>query len=481
MLIFNDNLIKNTMFKNILCALGMSLLLLSSCDSYLESETYNSIDSQDAFKTVDDIKAARNGLYRNLGQDEFCGTNILALGDFASDIAVADGSSGHYVSINTYSVGDYDSEFQDTWEYGYIVINTSTQALLAIDNLLTDASLTDAVKNELNLYKAEIHGLRALAYFHLVNVFGLPYGTDSNPHGGLVLMSDKAILPMENVSRSSVEETYEQILTDISSSLKAYELTSTKTNGFYFNEAAVNALKARVLLFMGNDQLAIDAATQSLTLRGVKEMNEEGYLGMWKSLTLSDEEIFSIAKSEDDNLSANSLNTLYGSYGGKLTSSLVADFNENDYRLKLINMDDFHPKKFDGIESSASTSNIPQFRVSEMKLIIAEASARLDLLDDAREALLFTAKRNYEIVSVTDLPTTKDALLAFIAKERKREFFQEGHRFYDARRTGELITVSNGKYENFDVQKFVYPIPADEINSGYKCEQNENWFDNLPQ
>jgi len=468
------------MMKKIFSVLSLSLLLFTSCDSYLESETYNQIDSGAAFKTVDDIKAARNGLYYQLGQYRFCGKNVIAIGDFASDISVADGSSGHFVSINNYTVADPDTEFQEVWEYGYKVVNGVTKMLPAIDELLKDKDLTASDRDELYLYKAEAFGLRALAYFHMVNIFGLPYGTDNNVHGGLVLMTTSAILPEENVSRSSVVETYAQIEADIQGSIDAFEETSIKRNGFYFNEAGVNALKARVLLYMGKDVEAIAAANNALTLRGVKEMNEEGYLNMWKSLTISDEEIFTIVKSEDDNLSSNSLNTLYGAYGGTVYEGLIADFAATDFRKKLID-DKYHPQKFDGIESSAATSNIPLFRVSEMKLIVAEASAKLNLLDNSREALLFVAKRNSAIETETDLPATKELLLSFIALERKREFFQEGHRWYDARRTTELITVSNGKYANYDVSKFVYPIPADEINSGFKCEQNENWFDNLPE
>lgn len=467
--------------RNILCILSISLLLFTSCDSFLESDTYNQIESENAFKSVSDIKAATNGIYYQLGSYRLCGNNVIAIADFASDISVADGSSGHYVRINNYTVAESDSEFEQVWQYGYKIINTSTKMFQSIDMLLNDESSTDADKNELNLYKAEGYGIRALTYFHLVNIFGLPYGTNANPHGGVVLMDDVAIEPEEDVSRNSVSETYDQILRDIADAEAAYALTTQDRGGFYMNEAALYALKARVLLYMGDYDDAIIAATKSLDLKGVKEMKEEDYIAMWGSLTLSDEEIFSIVKSEDDNLSANSLNTLYGSYGGSVYTGLLSDFAETDYRLKLINTSNLHPMKFDGIESSAATSNIPQFRVSEMKLIIAEASAKLDLLPDAKDALLFTAKRNSAIMDVDDLPADKEGILAFISKERKREFFQEGHRWYDVRRTGELISVANGKYTDYDVSKFVYPIPSDEINSGYKCEQNDGWYDNLPQ
>jgi hypothetical protein len=91
---------------------------------------------------------------------------------------------------------------------------------------------------------------------------------------------------------------------------------------------------------------------------------------------------------------------------------------------------------------------------------------------------MFTAKRDKDIQSADDLPSTASDLLAFISEERIREFFGEGHRFYDARRMGDL--VSGDQFQNWDIQKFVFPIPAAEINTGMGCEQNTNWSDALP-
>ena len=115
-----------------------------------------------------------------------------------------------------------------------------------------------------------------------------------------------------------------------------------------------------------------------------------------------------------------------------------------------------------------------------MYLIIAECEARQNNITEAQNALLFTAKRNSAITSVANLPTTKDALLTFINDERIRELYLEGFRWFDARRQGLKITVAT-TITNFDIAKFVYPIPADEINAGFGTEQNEGWEDNLPE
>lgn len=36
-------------------------------------------------------------------------------------------------------------------------------------------------------------------------------------------------------------------------------------------------------------------------------------------------------------------------------------------------------------------------------------------------------------------------------------------------------------YENFDIAKFVFPIPADEINADACTQQNEGWNNYLPK
>ncbi|MFA8435171.1 MAG: RagB/SusD family nutrient uptake outer membrane protein [Marinifilaceae bacterium] len=465
------------MKKTIYTLLFSAALIFGGCDSFLDVEPQQKIPAEDAYNKVSDAKAALNGLYNLLGQNEFAGTDVIAIGDFAADMSKADGSSGHFVAVNDYTVAEYTAEVEDVWEYGYSIISGATSLLMNIDELV--AKYPTEV-DEIILYQAQAYGIRAYAYFLLVNLYGLPYGTDSNPHGGLVLMDEEPIPTETTVSRSSVKETYALILKDIKASMTAFSKTSGSLDQFYMNVAAVNALASRVSLFMGDFKGARDYAVEALSIRGVTELSATQYVSMWQSTALTNEDIFTIAKTTDDNLSANSLNTLYGSYGGALTASLISDFAETDIRLGLINTDNNHPKKFDGIPSSAATSNVPQFRVSEMKLNIAEAEANLDHLDEARKALLFTAKRNTAIKVEADLPAEKSDLLAFIAKERKREFFCEGHRWFNARRTGELINVKNDKVTGYDVAKFVYPIPADEINSGYGCEQNEGWSNALP-
>lgn len=455
----------------------VTAIVWGGCDSFLETEPKQQIPQGDAYKSPADADVALNGIYNQLGNYRFAGNYVISIGDFCADISLADGSSGHFVAMNTYSFADTSGELSSVWGYGYKIISGTTALLSKIDELVKNYP-----SEAENLYKikAQAYGIRAYVYFKMVNIFGLPYGTDNNPHGGLVLMESEPIPLFQDVSRESVVKTYELIDRDIKNAKEAFSKGGQQLNQYYMNEAAVYALSARVALFKKDYGNAKADANKALALRKSKGVSNEDYqLKIWSSTAISEEDIFTIVKSSDDNLSANSINTLYGSYGGTVINSFIADFADTDIRKKLIKGQ--RPMKFAGIPGAAAVNNIPQFRVSEMYLILAEVKANESDIAGAAEDLLYTAKRNTAITTVADLPKTKEDILAFIAKERKREFFQEGHRLFDVRRTGEIINVVDDTYKNFNAQKFVFPIPADEINSGFKAEQNEGWFNNLPK
>lgn len=469
--------------KYIMLFAGVSLSL-TSCD--FDVDNYQEIPIEDAYNTVQDVQNGLNGAYHALGTYRFYGKNVVAVGDFAADISQGNSSTGHYYAFGQYTISETTGELKEIWDYGFKITDRCVRTINGGKGVISrknELFLSDEDVADVYLYMSQSYSLKALATFTMANIFALPYqkGRDNL---GLPLLTDKPLEAFEKIDRSSVGQTYDLILQDIQSAkdmlAQAENLAEVSLSAFYMNEAAIYALEARVNLFMGNDGAAKTAAEKAIALKGTADdkPGNETYVSMWSSLSITEEDIFTICKTENDNLSANSINTLYGSYRGALQSSVAAQFGANDIRKALINGS--HPMKFDGLPTSAATSNIPVFRKSEMYLTIAEIEARAGNITDAQNALFYTAKRDLDIDAATDLPATKEALLDFIAKENIREFFQEGHRFYNARRTGEKITVA-GSIPNFDASSFVYPIPADEINAGFCTQQNEGWASNLPK
>lgn len=457
----------------------LTMALASCSDDYFDVRMDQNKTSETSFNTAKDVKNGLMGAYYALGNYRFYGRNVVALGDMAADIANADASSGHFVTLNTYQVTDTEEDLDDIWNYGYKVIDRCMRTINGAEKVLA-AGVTQDEEIAINSYLSQCYALRALATFTLTNIFGLPYqANQTNDQLGVILIKDKPFTVNDKVSRSSVEDCYALVLDDIEKAKALYQ-DEEEMNGapqFYFNLAAIYALEARVNLFMGNYPAAAVAAKNAITARDSEGVKNADYAAMWTSNAITAEDIFTITKTVDDNLSANSLNTLYGSYGASVSSTLSSKFQATDCRAAVLSKEQY---KYCGLAGDKSVSNIPVFRLSEMYLILAECEVHQNNLTNAQSALLFTAKRDSNISSEADLPATKTGLLDFINDERVRELYLEGFRWFDARRQGLKITVAT-TIANYDVAKFVYPIPADEINSGFGAEQNAGWEDNLPE
>lgn len=461
--------------------LSCSIALVStSCD--FETSSYVNIDSENAYTNAKDITNGVTASYRTLGTYRFYGMNIPAMGDMSTDIS-AGRSAGHYVAFSSWTILDTQVELEEVWDYGYKLVNNTTRTIIGGKKLL-DENVAGTSTIEMGI--AESYALRALAYHTLVNYFALPYHEGAG-NLGLPLLEDKVLEKGEPIERATIGNTYTLILSDIADAKQylanAISHGATAKNAFYMNEAAIYALEARVKMSMHDFTGAKSAAEKALQLKSATDISDAKYIEMWSNLDISDEDIFTIAKSADDNLSANSINNLYRSYQAEVKSTLTDVFNKtSDIRYTQL-ISGNHPKKFDGIEGSLNTNNIPVFRVAEMYLIIAEIEARANNVTPAQQALFHTARRDASITTSTNLPSTQSTLIDFISKEYMREFFQEGVRYFYLRRTNELITVGYGSnaVSNFNISKFVYPIPAAEINAiGGVYQQNEGWANALP-
>ncbi|MDR0430424.1 MAG: RagB/SusD family nutrient uptake outer membrane protein [Tannerellaceae bacterium] len=470
--------------KHIFKLLIASVLLISfaGCDDFLSFDPSGALGEDAAFTRAKDIENALNGAYYTLGTYRLYGRDVVALGDIAADNAWMTGSSGHFDQIYKYTVNTDSGDLLDIWSYGYYLLDRCTRLIKAGNEMLA-TDISDKDKTSIKKSIAQAYALKALSHFTLVNIFGLPYSEANKGSLGVVIIDEEVVPAFSDVSRSTVEQVYAQILKEISLARQNIQLTDKK-DVFHFNEVSLFALEARVKLYMKDYAGAISAAKDAIAKReGALVMNADSYVNMWFDIVATSEDIFTIGKTVDSNLSSNSLNTLYGSYNGKATSGLINIFEKKDMRLGLFGDgtgEQIRALKFDGLSSSRATSNIPVFRLPEMYLIIAESKAQLGE-SDAVDYVYEIAKRNPDL-DKSEIPTGKDALLRFISIERRRELFQEGHRWYDLRRTGEIMTREGGNFviSNWDASKFVYPIPAKEVNAS-GLQQNDGWNNALPK
>lgn len=471
-------------------------LAVSSCD--FDTELQQNVDTADAFNKVQDVTNGTTGAYQALAYYPFLGNYAIAFGDFAGGLANGSASSGHFYSVSYWSVSDTDEEMEGIWQYGFKVVDAAVRTINGADALLAaNPDMSDDDKATIYYNVSQCYALRALAYFTMTQYFCYPYSKGADQKG-LPIVKDKPVEAFQNATRASLGDTYSFMLDDIAKALEYNEAAgSPSPQYFYLNKAAIYALKARVCLYMGNYADAEAAAKKAIELKGKGNAtytdltpNNETYLTMWASLNPSDEDIFTLSKTTDDNLSANALNTLWGSYYGKVSTYGQSFFSDTDVRAQLIGVVDSNSPasmKWQGIESSQATSNIPIFRKSEMALIIAECEARNGNISEAQKYVGYTAKRDSQYAAedgscdLSKLPTDKDALLEFIWKENTREFLGEGHFYSEARRLDKTVTVMAGTCTTFRPANFVFPIPAAEINAGFMKDQNTGWEDGLPE
>lgn len=471
-------------------------LAVSSCD--FDTELQQNVDTADAFNKVQDVTNGTTGAYQALAYYPFLGNYAIAFGDFAGGLANGSASSGHFYSVSYWSVSDTDEEMEGIWQYGFKVVDAAVRTINGADAILAaNPDMSDDDKATIYYNVSQCYALRALAYFTMTQYFCYPYSKGADQKG-LPIVKDQPVEAFQNATRASLGDTYSFMLDDIKKALEYNEEAGSPSLQYFFlNKAAIYALKARVCLYMGNYADAEAAAKKAIELKGKGNAtytdltpNNETYLTMWASLNPSDEDIFTLSKTTDDNLSANALNTLWGSYYGKVSTYGQSFFSDTDVRAQLIGVVDSNSPasmKWQGIESSQATSNIPIFRKSEMALIIAECEARNGNIAEAQKYVGYTAKRDSQYAAedgscdLSKLPTDKDALLEFIWKENTREFLGEGHFYSEARRLDKTVTVMAGTCTTFRPANFVFPIPAAEINAGFMKDQNTGWEDGLPE
>lgn len=481
-------MIGGTKMKNrylYIIAFVLMIVGLSSCS--LNETPYDATDTGDSYKTLTDVRNGMNGAYYALGQYEFLGNYAICLSDMCAGVSTGSAASGHMLDYSNFTFAESASELEDMWNYGFKVIDRTTRTIKGAKQLIAAGSISDL--KQANAYLGQCYALKALANYYLVNLFALPYSDANKTSLGLPLVKDEPVDALTKVARSTVDETYTQILSDLTAAESAFANASSVTSAYYMGPMGLKALEARVYMSMGQYDKAEAAAKEAISLKGKGDgtatdvaPSNEGYISMWTSTAISDEDIFTIVKSDNDNLSSNSLNTIYNAYYCTTQKVALKLFADTDIRKNLFvessSAGGTQPTKFRGTATNAAVNNIPIFRKSEMSLIIAECEARIGTVSEAQNYLLYTAKRNTAIQTVGDLPSTSADLLQFISQERIREFFEEGHRFYDARRMGDKINADN--YSGFDIQKFVFPIPEAEINAGFGITQNTGWEDNLP-
>lgn len=385
------------------------------------------------------------------------------------------------------------------WDVYYKRILGANAALDYVEDMKDDPEMRAFVQ-------AQALALRGFYYFHLVNLFGEPYTYDKKAPG--VPLKLNSSLSTGFTGRNSVEEVYEQVLSDLHEAKRLFRSLPARrqfAQNYRVNLPATEMLIARAYLYMGEWQQAADAADSVLlhgefTLYDLNTFTKTEHVEKPHYSTYDNPEVIWLYGGTGDlfnlsNLDRSSLDLQIRRRFFNASDELLAAYTDaGDLRKEGYIFDEYSNFVFVGnklprgkvitttcqvIDESARPFGM-SIRLSEAYLILAEAHA---MLGNEQEALGYLnrlrAKRISGYVPLSGLKG--DELICFVREERRRELCFEGFRWFDLRRWGmEAFTKKWREFganeQEFRIEKndpaFTLPIPERVIERNPGILQN---------
>jgi hypothetical protein len=355
---------------------------------------------------------------------------------------------------------------------------------------LQTAPLSDAIKNQ---YTAEARFLRGLVYQSLVVIYARPFFDGNGDKPGLILYTEPQLSSGGNQkARSTVAETYAQILADLNFAEQNLPLTyATGSNITRAHRNAAIALKTRVYLNMRRyaDVITeankiVSAAAPFTATTGVAHALAANITTVFGAGGNTTENIFSFPFTTNDLPGTqNSLNQYYspspggnGDYSLNTATGIVTNTNWTaaDARRSF--------NQVTGTQTwlrkwTANTDNVPVIRYAEVLLNLAEALARTSTTVDARALALVNAVRKRSDPNTTIVATTQQQLIDAILLERRIELLGEGFRSMDLLRLGLPLPAKpdvNTTVTSSDPQ-YIWAIPNSELLVNKAAVQNPGY------
>ena len=476
----------------------MLALGLFSCKKTLDVEPTNQVDASTSIKTPADAQIMINGIMRSMSSADYYGRNFILYGDAkGGDMTIPSQGRGND-ALYTFNHSPTSGSYSGYWSQIYF-------SLLQVNNLLQNiAKLETEGATGYTSYKGQALTLRAIMYFDLVRLYGMPYDVDKNAYG--VPNITTPLKSSEQPLRNKVNENYAQILSDLATA--APLLAKTKNNGFvnYYGNLAT---QARVYLYMKDYVNALKTAEEIITSNVYTLYSNAAWVDSWKA-QFGSESILEIGVYPlEGDLGAGSIGA-YLRKKGHGGSTILGWYMASDYFLTRLKQDATDVRwgvmgedeisttavprkgalyKYSGNtllagdgKTTATAVNLKLIRLSEIYLIAAEAA----LPTDATKAATYLnaiRKRAPGLAAATAATINIDMIL----DERSKELFGEGHRFFDMIRLNKSITFNDEiiaisvptrpKTIDRTFYKTLLPISQAEINAnpGMLAQQNPNY------
>lgn len=206
------------------------LPLFISCDGFLKEDARDGIDEEDAYRTLPDLYLnSVLSLYNYVGGYadsqgvQGTGRGVYDLNTFTTDEAIMPARGGDWYDggfwqgLYLHQWGVNNDALQATWEYLYKVVMLSNKSVERIQKFQTKYDFP-----ELPLYLAEVRAMRAMYYYHLMDLFGrVP----------LVLSSS---LSMKDVVQSERKEIFDFVVKELQEVAPMLSENRSNQSGDYY-------------------------------------------------------------------------------------------------------------------------------------------------------------------------------------------------------------------------------------------------------
>jgi starch-binding outer membrane protein, SusD/RagB family len=468
------------LFKYIVLSFSLLSVATACNEDIIETTPQQSVTPEIALANATRAQALVYSIYRRMHEFGYYGQTMNIAGDILADNLVIGNNTGRYVGQTVNAVGAH----VDLWGR-YPAINECNILLSVIDGL----EGTQALKDQL---KGEAFFLRALMYHDMSKVYGYEPGREVNGWNRSVVLRTTPTTQVSDAdfrSRATNTEMYTQIEQDLLAAIGLLpEESGVAAAQRYYraSKAAARAILARVYLYQGRYADAATMADLALGSTSRTVVSAANFAGSWSTIP-HPESIFELEIRQVDWSTVDGVNNGMASVantgsapnaqlavGG--SAELIAAHEAGDVRLNIWQpaVGGIYPcRKWAG-EKGQFLENIPVMRVSELRLIAAEAKARSGNEPGARTDL--NAVRSNR--GLADNNDAGQALIDAILAEKRIEMAGEGHRFFDLKRLGLNIpkpASTNQPALAYTDFRVIGILPIAQIQLNPQLEQNPNY------
>ncbi len=507
--------------------LSVLSLGLTSCD--MDMKPYNAIPDTEALQSYNDFVNMRTGLYSPL-RGMHTGSYVLATEIMADNFNAVVGYSNTFGDMYRWQFNTQTGDFESIWD-GYQGLIGRCNHIIEYGkkvDLTDEEKFTDDQVTEIEQVIGEAYFLRAYSLYALAQFFcadydvstadgantGVAYSTTYSP------TSDNSAYP----GRSTLAETYEQILTDVDSAkakIPATPTSLTKANPqAYVSQDVITGFEARVALAMDDYDTAAEKAVE-LIEGGAYALcaTEDELIDMWHNDNTA-EAIWQLPIPSANEVVGSS--SRIGSYFLPYTEGSTPDYIPSGDFINLFEAEDLRINAYFKLEQIVTTNGTSGYvyelnkfpddsgihqnivktedgrfqsepkimRIAEMYLIAAEAYAKLGNTSLGGKYLNELQKNRFEdFIEVSY--SNADVLMNEIKDERRREMVCEGTRLFDLKRWNMGVTRTTTQQDDLCLfpgssvttkltkaandYKMVLPIPKSEMDANPQVKQNPGY------